>query len=190
MHGDCKGWSIGIGFAKSPLDRVENWTQVFWPELERDRDLLGPWGLAADPFLIQARGQWYMFYEMFGAGSRGRIGYATQAIGNETAPWVDGGQVRGLRGVHHSYPNVVYAEETDSYFMLPQITGQHLVLYEAKQDDFPVNWTASVVVDNSTTHYYDSNVVKWNGNWCVLPQSSQSLPRLSVPPLMWKLTLP
>ena len=167
VHSDCKWWSIGVGFAHSPLSRIENWTRIFGPEHQLDRDALGPWQLAADPFVVQARGRWYMFYEFFGANTKGRIGYATQSFGNETSPWIDGGEVSGLVGSHMSYPNVVYSEQTGCHYMLPQITNHFLILYESCNSTFPESWAPVYTVDNTTTHYYDSNIVEWQGHWCV-----------------------
>lgn len=171
-HQDCKGWSIGVGFAHSPLSRVENWTQVFWPELERDKDTEGPYALAADPFLVPVGSQWYMFYEMFGPGDSpgeqiGRIGWASQTFESVLSPWVDGGMVEGLAAGHQSYPYVVFDVDTNSHYMLPQITGELLTLYVSDQQHFPQQWAASTVIDTSSTHYYDSNIVHWQGRWCV-----------------------
>jgi len=128
------GWSIGIYTGDSPL-RLQPGREGANPVLTAGDVTDFPAAFVADPFLLQAGGEWHMFFEVLRSEDRkGVIGWATSP---------DGLRWRYRRVVleepfHLSYPHVFVAD--GEVYMTPEtLEPAALRLYRA--DPFPERWS-------------------------------------------------
>jgi|UPI00037130C2 hypothetical protein len=150
-------WSIGIYTGKfffdlSPPTGGKN------PVLTR-QDVSDVWaGFVADPFMIQVKQIWYMFFEVFNNQTcKGEIGLATS---NDAKHW-QYQQIILAEPFHLSYPYVF--EWMNEYYMIPESYQANSVrLYKASK--FPTQWNflgsllaGSVFLDASIFRHAD----KW-----------------------------
>lgn len=154
-------YSIGILSGPSPLelsaDGIEN------PVLTRH---LVPGPLAtfvADPFLVPARGRFYMFFEVMRWTrffKKGEIAFASSPDGRR---WTYERTVL-TEPFHLSYPYVF--EWAGEHWMIPESTAAGAVrLYRA--DPFPTRWT--YVRDLLTgPRLLDSSIFRWADRWWLL----------------------
>ncbi|WP_121990367.1 glucosamine inositolphosphorylceramide transferase family protein [Nitrospira lenta] len=157
-------WSIGIYTGTSPLALapVPGLTQ---PVLTRD-DVTDVCALmVADPFMINAGGMWYMFFELYNRASHGEIGYATSLDG---LTWTYQ-RVVLAEPFHLSYPYVF--EWAGEYYMIPEshLTGE-VRLYRARR--FPDQWEQAGVLLKGHA-YSDSSIIRHEGRWWMWTESSQ-----------------
>lgn len=158
-------WSIGI------YDLQDDGRSLSLKGSERNPVLTAadvtdmPARFVADPFLIQERDTFYLFFEVLGV-DRGAIGLATSA---------DGRRWRYERIVleepfHLSYPNVFKWE--NDYYLVPESIADHSVrLYKATQ--FPDGWqfVKPIITDRSLV---DSTVLTHQGVLWLFSSSKDS----------------
>jgi hypothetical protein len=126
-------WSIGIFTGDSPL-KLASREGCSGPVLSPSDISDVPAEFVADPFIVRARSEWLMFFEIMSAETgRGEIGLAKSTDG---LCWQYQSSV--LReSFHLSYPLVF--EWQGNYFMVPETLGQNaIVLYQALR--FPYEW--------------------------------------------------
>ena len=127
-------WEIEIRTGRSPfeLDLADN-TKNPVITAEDVTDVAAQF--VADPFIINANGSWYMFFEVLEKSpDRGLISYA---VSEDGFSWNYGGVV--LREQFHlSYPYVF--EWDGNYYLIPETAEAESVrLYKAV--DFPTRWS-------------------------------------------------
>jgi hypothetical protein len=150
-------WSIGIYSGQSPFDLCAP-QSVRNPVLTRELVSDVPATFVADPFMIQANGGWYMFFEVMNWHSgKGEIGLAQSQDG---FAWTYQ-QIVLAEPFHLSYPYVF--EWKGEYYMIPEsYQSGSIRLYKA--GTFPSRWCfvtqlleGPYLVDPSIFHYDD----KW-----------------------------
>jgi hypothetical protein len=111
----------------------------------------------ADPFMIQDRGTWYLFYEVCNVKTkRGEIGVSTS---HDLVTWNYGGIVLQER-FHLSYPYVF--RSNDVYYMIPESRQANGIrLYQAQ--NFPSRW--SFVKTLMEGPYVDASLVEFAARW-------------------------
>jgi hypothetical protein len=126
-------WSIGIYDGPSPWQLAPVRT-VHNPVLTRHSVTDVQASFVADPFMLEVRGTWHMFFEVMNRTTgRGEIGLATSPDGLR---WTYGGIVLS-EPFHLSYPYVF--EWGGEYFMVPESHQAGAVrLYRARH--FPSEW--------------------------------------------------
>ncbi|HUA61172.1 MAG TPA: hypothetical protein VML19_20575 [Verrucomicrobiae bacterium] len=162
-------WSIGIYTGASPHCLAPHPDAVN-PVLTAAHVTDCPATFVADPFMLQAGGAWYMFFELMAASGIGAIGLASSA---DALSW------RYQRIVlqepfHLSYPHVF--EWGGEYFMTPETLAAGAVrLYRA--DPFPFRWTP--VADLVTGSLADPSLFRHRDRWwllaCGAPYAHDSL---------------
>ena len=146
-------WSIGIYAGQSPFD-VQSPPGVRNPVLTRESVSDVPAAFVADPFMIEANGSWYMFFEVMNwRTGKGEIGLAQSQDG---FAWTYR-QIVLAEPFHLSYP-YVFAWRGD-YYMIPESYQAGAIrLYKAA--NFPTRWSfvaplleGPYLVDPSVFHY-------------------------------------
>ena len=104
---------------------------IITPEMVTDRT--GVSGVA-DPFIVNERGTFYMFFEVLSSDTGDEIGLA---ISHDLNNWAYAGIVlsNAIHGHRSAYPNVFKVD--GEWYMLPD-TGWDIILYKAK--NFPYEW--------------------------------------------------
>jgi hypothetical protein len=165
-----KIWSIGICAGKSPFD-LASLAGVLNPVLTCQHVSDVPAKFVADPFMIQADGAWYMFFEVLNQQTnKGEIGLATSETGHR---WVYH-QIVLSEPFHLSYPYVF--ESNGDYYMTPEtLRAGSVRLYKAT--DFPRRWTfLTSLISGSCA---DPSVFQYDGRWwmftCSTPYQHDTL---------------
>lgn len=150
-------WSIGIYQGTPPCDfspsrRVQN------PALTYAHVSDVTARFVADPFMIRADTEWYMFFEVMNARtSRGEIGLATSKDGRK---WKYR-QIVIAEPFHLSYPYVF--EWMGSHYMVPESCKDGAIrLYEATT--FPTTWSFVGYLLTGQP-FVDSSVFRHAGRW-------------------------
>src|SRR5262249_55013165 len=128
-------WSIGIYQGKSPLTLAPA-LEINNPVLTHDSVSDAPAMFVADPFMLQAQGMWYMFFEVMNVQTgKGEIGLATSV---NALRWRYQ-QIVLREPFHLSYPYVFQLE--NDYYMIPEsYQANSIRLYKAVE--FPTQWAA------------------------------------------------
>ena len=111
----------------------------------------------ADPFMLYEKGKWYMFAEIYNAGTRlGEIALATSSDGMK---WTYR-QIVLAESFHMSYPYVFIWE--DAFYMLVESRTDSVRLYRAT--DFPYRWThVKTLLDGAD--FRDASIFRHDGRW-------------------------
>ena len=157
-------WSIGIctgsSLLKLHLPRTIPNPVLTRQEVSDVRALF-----VADPFLVQAKQTWHMFFEVYNFDSdRGEIGWATS---NDGLTW-EYKRIVLRENFHLSYPYVF--EWENRFYMIPEThQAKSVRLYEARQ--FPEDW---VCTDELLTGrpFSDSSLFYYNNHWWLLSETS------------------
>lgn len=157
-------WSIGIYEGTSPLT-LRPAEHALNPVLTRDdvSDLDAEF--VADPFMVNADGRWYMFFEVANRRlSKGEIALAISADGFK---WAYGGVVL-TEPFHLSYP-YVFTHEAE-YYMIPETLPRAAIrLYRSSR--FPYEWTC-VGTLVSGRPFSDSSIVHAFERWWLFSSAS------------------
>lgn len=149
-------WAIGIMVGKSPFslaspnpDRNPVITAADITDIDAS--------FVADPFMVQAKGRWYMFFEVLPKNSTiGKIGFATSDDG---FTWSYRQTVLS-EPFHLSYPHVF--EYNGEFYMTPETLDAEAVrLYVA--ESFPDRWR--LIADLIPIRAADPSVFQHNGRW-------------------------
>jgi hypothetical protein len=149
-------WSIGLYTGDSPL-RLSDSPDVVNPVLSASDISDVPAEFVADPFLIEERGVWHLFFEVMREDlRRGEIGLA---ISTDARRWTYQGIV--LREWFHlSYP-CVFRWEDDIYMIPESLAARAVRLYKARA--FPREWTP--VADLLPGMFADTTIVRHDDRW-------------------------
>jgi hypothetical protein len=157
-------WSIGIYTGKSPFALSENGAKNPVLTYRDVRDV--PAKFVADPFMIQERNTWYMFFEVFNMSKNsGDIALATS---NDGFRWTYK-QVVVAENFHLSYPYVFKFE--DEHYMVPESSITNSIrLYKAVE--FPTKWE---YINNLAEGrpFVDSSVVFFDSRWWMFTSSTE-----------------
>ena len=152
-------WAIGILTGSSPLTLVQAGASPN-PVLTADDVTDMEADFVADPFMIYADDQWYMFFEVVRTETRmGEIAYATSRDG---VSWAY--QQMVLREPFHlSYPHVFTWNER--FYMIPESRAINAVrLYEAVE--FPTQWVPKATLLHGV--FDDPSIFRHEGRWWML----------------------
>ena len=149
-------YSIGIYSGESPFN-LRPAPEVNNPVLTAKDVTDVSASFVADPFMVNEKGTWYMFFEVLNArDNQGDIGLAVSSDGFN---W-------GYRQIvldepyHLSYPYVF--KWKDDYYMIPESREAYAVkLYRAA--NFPTKW--SFVANLLSGNYVDSSIFYYDGQW-------------------------
>lgn len=157
-------WSIGIYAGRSPLE-LEPSPNVVNPVLTAKDVTDVRASIVADPFMLNARGRWHMFFELINCQTRrGEIGLATSDDGFR---WRYR-QVVLAEPFHLSYPYVF--EWEDEYYMIPESQEvKEVRLYKARR--FPDKWEWTGVLLNGRS-FCDSSIVRHGNFWWLFTETS------------------
>jgi len=160
-------WSIGIytgdsPFGLAPFDGPKNPVLTARDVSDVRADFV------ADPFMIRANEQWYMFFEVMNTGTgKGEIGLAESDNGLE---WIYRRIVLN-EPFHLSYP-YVFAWENE-YYMIPETHETNSIrLYKAV--DFPTRWVFLGTLLKGYP-FLDTSVVHVNGTWWMFTSVTDSI---------------
>jgi hypothetical protein len=158
-------WSIGIYTGKSPLE-LGPAPQISNPVLTRDSVSDVHATLVADPFMLQANGTWYMFFEVMNEQSgRGEIGLA---VSQDAFRWRYQ-QIVLREPFHLSYPYVF--EWRNTCYMVPEsYQAKSVRLYKAIE--FPTRWTlVTTLLDGDS--FIDPTLFHFNNHWWLFADLSR-----------------
>ena len=111
----------------------------------------------ADPFMIEHKGKWYMFFEVL--NSRTNQGNIGLAISDDCLHWKYK-QIVLDEPFHLSYPYVF--EWQNEFFMIPETHQAHAIrLYKAIE--FPSKWALHKEIIKGD--YSDPSIVQYGGKW-------------------------
>lgn len=151
-------YSIGIYTGKSPFE-LESPEGIENPVLTAADVTDVRADFVADPFMVNEKGKWYMFFEVLNSDSgHGDVGLAVSGDGKK---W-DYERIVLDEPFHLSYPNVFKVE--NEYYMIPETKVAYTIrLYKAT--DFPYEWT--VVEDLIQGNYLDPSIFHHNNKWWI-----------------------
>jgi hypothetical protein len=160
----CHLWSIGIYTGLSPLSLAPA-AQIKNPVLTRDDVSDVRALLVADPFMVQVKGTWYMFFEVYNWKSHGEIGCA---VSKDAMRWKYH-RIVLAESVHLSYPYVF--DSGGDYYMIPETHQANEVrLYKARR--FPDEWECVAVL--LTGHpFADSSIFHYGNHWWLFTETNQ-----------------
>jgi len=158
-------FSIGVATAENiasnqRIDLVNQICEKAKPVLSRSSVTDIPAEFVADPFIINVRNTWFMFFEIMNRlNYLGCIGYATSPDGIN---WRYE-KVALKEPFHLAYPHVF--QDNDQVFMIPDSIGNGVRLYRA--DSFPSSWRyEKTLIDNPAL--CDSSIFRHQGRWWAL----------------------
>lgn len=157
-------WSIGIYVGESPI-RLAPPQNLQNPVLTRDHVSDVPAVFVADPFLLQARGAWYMFFEVLNwQAEKGEIGLATSEDGwNWTYQ-----RIVLSEPFHLSYPYVF--EWADNFYMIPECHQTSSIrLYRALQ--FPTQWSLEATLLRGPC-FADPSIFRLHNKWWLFVETN------------------
>src|SRR5262245_53953761 len=154
-------YSIGILTGDSPL----HWrapANVDNPILTREDVSDVPARIVADPFMLNVKGTWYMFFEVWnGQSNKGEIALATSQDGLK---WTYQ-QIVLAETFHLSYPYVF--EWMNDYYLIPEAQQAEAIrLYRASP--FPSAWSCVATLMSrplSEAHLADPSIFRHDGRW-------------------------
>ena len=149
-------WSIGI-FSGPTLSGLRPVPGIEMPVLAAQHVTDVPAEFVADPFMIQANGAWYMFFEILNASrNMGEIG---MAISRDGLKW-DYQRIVLSEPFHLSYPYVFQVD--GEHFMIPEsFEAGAIRLYRA--DPFPLKWSYTATLLEGS--WVDSSIFSFDGRW-------------------------
>jgi hypothetical protein len=157
-------WAIAIYVGDSPF-HLKPRVNCGSPVITR-RDVTDiPAAFVADPFMIQAGGNWYMFFETMNRETKkGEIGLA---VSQDAISWKYRSIV--LREPYHlSYPYVF--EWHHQYYMIPETYQAGGVrLYKAVE--FPTQWAFAGTL-LAGPYYVDSSIFRYDEKWWLFTDAS------------------
>jgi hypothetical protein len=122
--------------------------------------------LVADPFMLQAQGSWYMFFEVMNAHTgKGEIGLATS---KDAVHW-HYRQIVLQEAFHLSYP---YSFEWENaYYMVPEsYQARSVRLYKAVE--FPIRWAfVTTLLDGDD--FVDPTIFNFGNHWWLFADLSR-----------------
>lgn len=151
-------WSIGI-FSGDTLAELKTIPGAEMPVISAKSITDVPAEFVADPFMIEADGTWYMFFEVMNIErDKGEIGLATSRNGLQ---W-EYQRIVLSEPFHLSYPYVF--SNNGEYFMIPEsFEDKAMKLYRA--DRFPFKWSyVATLLDGP---WVDSSIFFFDGRWWV-----------------------
>lgn len=151
-------YSIGIYTGKSSF-KLKPPPEIINPVLTAKDVTDVPAIFTADPFMVNEKGIWYMFFEVLNArNNQGDIGLA---VSNDGFNW-SYKQIVLDEPYHLSYPYVF--KWKDDYYMIPESCKAYSVkLYKATS--FPTKWT--FVKNLFSGNYFDSSIFYYNERWWI-----------------------
>ena len=150
-------FSIAIFAGKSPFD-LQPAPLASNPVLTPMDITEAPVGTVADPFMLNVRGAWYMFFEMTNKfHSKGEIALATS---QDALQW-NFEQVVLSEPFHMSYPYVF--EWQSDFYMVPE-TGRDKSVRLYRADHFPLDWTCVATLLEGS-RFSDSSVFHFDDLW-------------------------
>jgi hypothetical protein len=133
-----------------------------------------PAAFVSDPFVLQAGGTWYMFFEVMNKLTRlGEIGLATS---NDGYNWMYEHIVL-KEPFHLSYPHVF--EWNDDFYIIPDSATHGIRLYKAMR--FPCKWQCIGMILNKYG-FVDSSIIFFDNKWWLFTAHS---PRPSEPKALY-----
>jgi hypothetical protein len=149
-------YRIGVYTGESPFSLNPS-SEITNPVLSASEVTDVPASFVADPFMVNEKGAWCMFFEVFNTKTqRGEIGLAVSQDGYK---WTYK-QIVLAEPFHLSFP-CVFKWQND-YYMIPESAEVYTVkLYKAL--DFPTKW--SFVKNILIGNYFDSSVFYYNKEW-------------------------
>ncbi|MFQ4145140.1 hypothetical protein [Chlorogloeopsis sp. ULAP02] len=157
-------WSIGIYRGNSLLDLSSASLQKN-PVLTRQDVSDVRAGFVADPFMLQVKQTWYMFFEVFNSQTcKGEIGLA---ISQNTVDW-QYRQIVLAEPYHLSYPYVF--QWMNEYYMIPETYQANSVkLYKASK--FPTQWNFVGNILNGSV-FLDASVFRYADKWWLFTETN------------------
>jgi hypothetical protein len=155
-------WSIGVYAGSSPLDlQPLRRTSVLSRRDVNDRDA----AFAADPFMIQSDGRWWMFFEVaVRHQDRAEIALASSA---DARRW-SYERVVLTEPFHLSYPQIFAWD--GAYYMIPETFEAKAVrLYRA--EPFPWRWSCIATLLEGEV-LLDSTVFRHGGRWWMFTETN------------------
>lgn len=149
-------WAIGIYPGESPL-KLSAVSHVSNPVLTYLDVTDAQAAFVADPFMVRARDEWYMFFEIFNrVTNKGEIALAVSHNGLD---WQYRRRVL-VEPYHLSYPYVF--EWQGKFYMIPEtLSPKSIRLYEAVS--FPDQWAAvGTLIEGE---FADPSIVHFEGRW-------------------------
>lgn len=149
-------WSIGIGFGNDPVNLGKDsasYSQVLTKDDVTDTKAR----FVADPFLLEEKGEWYMFFEVL--NSYNNLGEIAVARSSDLKKWVYDRIV--LKELFHlSYPYLI--KHNDRIYMVPETRKAGAIrLYEA--NDFPYGWEFKQQLAEGD--YADPTIFRHQNRW-------------------------
>jgi hypothetical protein len=156
-------WSIGIYEGKSPLDFADS-EQIKNPVISRKNITDVRAGFVADPFMLWAEPNWYMFFEVLNQQTqRGEIGLA---MSQDTVNWTYE-KIILAEAFHLSYPYVFQWQ--NEYYLMPESFEANAVrLYKATE--FPFKW--SFVGNLLEGRFLDTSVFRYADKWWLMAETN------------------
>jgi len=150
-------FSIGILSGESPFD-LKGAAMDTNPVLIREDISVAPAGTVADPFMINVRDRWYMFFEITNQfTNKGEIALATS---RDAISW-QFEKIVLAEPYHMSYPYVF--EWQGDYYMIPE-TGRAKSVRLYRAGNFPYDWTCvATLLDGS--RFSDSSIFRFENRW-------------------------
>lgn len=150
-------WSISIYTGSNPYNFTPHPLTENLPVLTADKVTDVPAGFVADPFMLQYRNEWFMFFEVLNLSSgQGDIGLAHSRNGLD---WKYE-QIVIDEPFHLSYPYVFKSHST--FYMIPESREGHAVkLYKAIE--FPTKW--QFICDLIVGDFADPSIIEKDNIW-------------------------
>jgi hypothetical protein len=160
-------WSIGIYGGDSPW-RLGSPPGIHNPVLSHQDVCDVRAAFVADPFMLRAKGRWYMFFEVMNRQThKGEIGLAISADGLTWAYQ----QIVLAEPFHLSYPYVF--EWMQDYYMVPEsYQAKSVRLYKASQ--FPTQWQFVRTLLNGP-YLVDASLFQCRDAWWLFTETNPAL---------------
>ncbi|WNR43789.1 glucosamine inositolphosphorylceramide transferase family protein [Paenibacillus roseipurpureus] len=158
-------WSISVFRSDWFLSDAPMHHKLTTPSLQASDVTDVPAEFVADPFLLEHKGEFYLFFEILNkASGQGEIGVATSTDG---ITWTYR-QVVLRESFHLSYPQVFI--HNDNIYMVPETAeSNRVLLYKAK--NFPYEWeVASELLEGK---YLDPSLVVVDNKWWMFSGSEK-----------------
>jgi len=153
-EGQCFSISIYEG---ERLDRLKPHSEALSPVLTSQDITDVPALFVADPFMINNKDKWFMFFEvMENITRKGKIGVATSS---DLSRW-HYHEIVLNEPFHLAYPYVF--EHDGDIYMIPDSPGNGIRLYKAQ--DFPRGWSLVKKIQQKDI-YCDNSIVQHDGVW-------------------------
>jgi hypothetical protein len=172
-------WSIGIYSGESPFELAP--VGLKQPVISKHDVSDVSAGFVADPFMIRASRNWYMFFEVINNNTeKGEIGLA---VSDNGLNWTYR-QIVLAEPYHLSYPYVF--EWQNEFYMIPEsYQAGGVRLYKATE--FPTKWSFAGTL-RAGPYYVDSSILRYDGKWWLFTDASPDA-RHDMLRLFWAETL-